>query len=269
LDESDASKRNSFLRALVGSEVVKGYHPAAIIGSLTGTGRAEARAHLTAAGGAYLTRQDVINAGLTWRLANPNRLWAQIAVKDDVSIQGIEALETLASLGWLALQISAISLDKVDGRGIVFADPARLLTLAKHGYLSLIDSTHKTNQLEWKLFTLMCRDEYASWHPIAHGLLSHEFGELIAELLLAIKRWCTWPLRYVLSDDSGAEQRAFRLAFPGLVSGEMEVSELAITLFLIGPLISLRFRTYFAEYTACARLSESSAHQLILNHVAT
>ena len=103
----------------------------------------------------------------------------------------------------------------------------------------------------------MVRDRYASWHPIAHGLLSHEFGELIAELLLAIKQWYTWPLRYILSDDSGAEQRAFRLAFPGLVHGEMEVSEPAITLFLIELLISLRFYTYFAEYIVYVPLSES------------
>lgn len=77
LDKSDANterKRNSFLRKLVGAEVTKGYHPAAIIGSLTGAGRADARTRLAAAGGAYLSRQDVINTGLTWRLANPNRL---------------------------------------------------------------------------------------------------------------------------------------------------------------------------------------------------
>ncbi len=74
LDESDANKRNSLLRLLVGAEVAKGYYPAAIIGSLIGNGRPDTRARLAAAGGAYLTRQDVINAGLTWRLANPNRL---------------------------------------------------------------------------------------------------------------------------------------------------------------------------------------------------
>jgi MULE transposase domain len=222
LDECDANKRNSLLRKLVGAEVAKGYHPATVIRSLTGEGNADARAQLAAAGGAYLTRQDVINAGLMWRLANPNQLWARREDKNDVSLQGIEALETLANLGWLALQISAISLDKTKGRGIVFADSARLQTLATHGHLSLIDSTHKTNQLEWKLFTLIVRDQYASWLPVAHSLLSHEFGELIAKFLLAIKRWCNWPLRYVLSDDSGAEQRAFRLAFPGLVCGVSE-----------------------------------------------
>jgi hypothetical protein len=102
----------------------------------------------------------------------------------------------------------------------------------------------------------MVRDQWACWYPVAYSLLSNEFGELIAEFLLAIKQWCNWQLRYVLSDDSGAEQRAFRLAFPGLVRGEMEVSEPAITLILIRPLTALRSRTYFAESTICGRLSE-------------
>jgi hypothetical protein len=213
-----------------------------VIGSLTGDGSLEPRAQLAAAGGRYLTRQDAINSALAWRLANPNTLWVAPDAKDDVGRQANEAIEALASLGWLASPISAILLDKVTGRGIVFASPSRLARLARHGYLTLIDSTHKTNQLEWKLFTLMVRDEYACWHPAAHGLLSHEFGGLIAELLLVIKKWASpnWPLRYVLSDDSGAEQRAFRLAFPGLISGETEVRYRPITLFLIRPLILLR-----------------------------
>jgi hypothetical protein len=72
LDKSNASKRNNFLWKLVGAEVAKGYYPAEIIGLLTGKGRADVCVQLAAAGGLYLTRQDVINAGLTWRLANPN-----------------------------------------------------------------------------------------------------------------------------------------------------------------------------------------------------
>jgi hypothetical protein len=94
-------------------------------------------------------------------------------------------------------------------------------------------------------------------HFIPLNILSHEFGELIAELLLAIKQWCNWQLRYVLSDDSGAEQRAVRLAFPGLAHGEMEVSEPVISLFLIVQLTALRFRTSFVEYTVCVHLSAS------------
>lgn len=158
LNESDANKRNSFIRRIAGAEIAKGYPPALILHSLSGNGRADARARLAAASGAYLDRQDVINAGLTWRLANPNQLWVKKDARDDVNLQASEALETLAILNWKVAQISAKSLRNEEGRGIVFADPARLDILATHGHLSLIDSTHKTNQLEWKLFTLVVRD---------------------------------------------------------------------------------------------------------------
>ena len=56
MDETNANKRNSFLRELVGAEVINGYPPAAIIGSLIGQGRPDVRTRLAAAGGAYLTR---------------------------------------------------------------------------------------------------------------------------------------------------------------------------------------------------------------------
>jgi hypothetical protein len=223
LDESDANKRNSLLRGLVQREISKGYPPAAVIGAMRGQGRANTRMQLALAGGYYLSRQDVINSGVSWRTANPNALFATNADKDDVSIQARAAFDKLGELKWVSEPIQAISLDKVSGRGIVFAHPSRLKLLSRHGYLSLIDSTHKTNQLEWKLFTIMVRDEFGCWHPVAHALLSNEFGELIAEFLLVLKRWTNWTLRYVLSDDSGAEQRAFRLAFPGLAAGETEV----------------------------------------------
>jgi hypothetical protein len=86
LDESDANKRNSFLRKLVGAEVANGYPPAAVIRSLIGDGRADVHARLAFIGGAYLNRQDVINTGLIWRLANPNRLWAVVNNKNNVSL---------------------------------------------------------------------------------------------------------------------------------------------------------------------------------------
>jgi len=79
-----------------------------------------------------------------------------------VTLQVLEAFDKLGELKWVSSPIQAISLDKTYGRGIVFAYPARLERLAQYGHLSLIDSTHKTNQLEWKLFTLIVRDQYAS-----------------------------------------------------------------------------------------------------------
>lgn len=78
----------------------------------------------------------------------------------------------------------------------------------RRGHLTLMDSTHSTNQLKWKLFTLMIRDEYGSWIPGAHMLADAEDGDIIGEFLRLIKRWSrAWRLRYMITDDSAAEQR--------------------------------------------------------------
>ena len=75
LDESDANKRNSFLRDLLARDISKNYAPAAVIGSIRGNGQSDTRERLNDAGGRYLTRQDAINSGASWRLANPNALF--------------------------------------------------------------------------------------------------------------------------------------------------------------------------------------------------
>jgi hypothetical protein len=43
-----------------------------------------------------------------------------------------------------------------------------------------MNSTHNTNQLKWKLFTLMIRDEYDSWILEVHILTKNEDGDIIA-----------------------------------------------------------------------------------------
>ena len=79
-----------------------------------------------------------------------------------MTLQVLDALDKLGELKWVSSPIQAILLDNTPGQGIVFAHPARLEHLARYGHLSLINSTHKTNQLEWKLFILIVRDEYTS-----------------------------------------------------------------------------------------------------------
>jgi hypothetical protein len=130
LDEMDANKRNSLIRGLAQKDIAKGYAPAAVIGSLRGKGQADVRKQLVAAGGAYLTRQDAINSGASWRLANPNALFATRDLKDDISRQSTEAFRQLDELKWVSKPISAYSLDGTVGHGIVFAAPARLDRLA-------------------------------------------------------------------------------------------------------------------------------------------
>ena len=71
----------------------------------------------------------------------------------------------------------------------------------------------------------MVRDEHGSWIPSAHMLTAHEDGDIIGAFLRQVKRWTrAWRLRYIVTDDSAAEQRAVSLAFRGLIDGEMEVS---------------------------------------------
>lgn len=90
-----------------------------------------------------------------------------------------------------------------------------------------MDSTHNSNALKWKLFTIMARSEYGRWVPCAHTLSKTEDGNIVATFLQTIKEWCggrnAWRLRYIITDDSAAEQKAVRLAFRGLKDGEQEV----------------------------------------------
>ena len=90
-----------------------------------------------------------------------------------------------------------------------------------------MDSTHNTNALKWKLFTVMARSEHGRWVPCAHMLSPTEDGNIVAAFLRKIKEWCggrgAWRLRYMITDDSAAEQKAVRLAFRGLEEGEQQV----------------------------------------------
>jgi hypothetical protein len=101
LDKSDANKRNSFLRELLQKDIAKGYAPAAVISSIRGDSRSANQAkriRLTAAGGTYLSRQDAINSGASWRLANPNALFISRDTKNNTSVQARKAFEKLSKL---------------------------------------------------------------------------------------------------------------------------------------------------------------------------
>ena len=93
-----------------------------------------------------------------------------------------------------------------------------------------MDSTHDTNNCKFYLFTLMVRTKEGRWIPGAHLLSKSEDGDIISAFLKQVKRWCGgrggWRLRYMLTDDSAAEQRGVLLAFKGLADGEQEVEHL-------------------------------------------
>src|SRR3954454_16758957 len=93
-----------------------------------------------------------------------------------------------------------ISRQFIKSKGIVFAHPKQLKKLQRHEWLTLIDSTHKTNKYDWRLFTLYVRDTYGCWDVGAHFFVSNEDCDTVSEALKIIRRYCHWILRYILSD---------------------------------------------------------------------
>jgi len=73
--------------------------------------------------------------------------------------------------------------------GIVFAHPLQLVKLERHGWLALIDSTHKTNKYDCRLFTLYIRDTYGCWDVGAHFFVSKEDSDTVADALKIIRRF--------------------------------------------------------------------------------
>lgn len=129
-----------------------------------------------------MQRQDIVNAGLVYRKANPDsrRVGAHFQWAEQ-----LELIEWLESAGYLATNLTATR--QRDGEtlpGIVWAHPDYIVVLRQRGHLTLLDSTHQTNWLGWFLYTLLVRDECGSWRPCGHMLTQKEDGDILASGLV-------------------------------------------------------------------------------------
>lgn len=148
--------------------------------------------------------------------------------------QQFELIEWLESAGYLTANFTATRQGNGEiSPGIVWAHPDYIVVLRQRGHLTLMASTHQTNWLGWFLYTLLVRDECGSWRPCGHMLAQKEDGDILAAGLQCLKQWAGgldeirgWRLRYMLTDDSPAEQRAVKLPFGGLNTGKREVTHL-------------------------------------------
>ena len=129
------------------------------------------------------------------------------------------------SFEWLKLNNFRVeAFETIDYRGCAFATEDNLDALWQSGHFVLIDSTHKTNKYDWKLYTLLIQNSCASWLPGGHFLVSGEEQVIIAKGLQIIKQWSQiWIPRYFIIDLSSIEENALNIAFPGLQAGEQEV----------------------------------------------
>ncbi|GET03357.1 hypothetical protein GLOIN_2v1775727 [Rhizophagus clarus] len=108
-------------------------------------------------------------------------------------------------------------------KGIVFAHLEQLKKLECHRWLTLMNSTYKTNWYDWRLFTLYVCDTYGCWNVDAHFFISSEDADTVAEALTIIhNKCCRWSPRYILSDQSNIEAKSVTKSFSGMAAGEQE-----------------------------------------------
>ncbi|KAI1436370.1 hypothetical protein GGR50DRAFT_693366 [Xylaria sp. CBS 124048] len=225
ISKADANRRPSILKDIAKEETRRGYSPAAIYRSMTGSdGRFVAvEKAIEALGGNYFTRQDVANAAKTYRkqFPDPRRVgrdflpWLQMK-------QVFDHLNDLSGENetWYSKILHTTrEIDQESSDGIVFTNKSQLETLFRHGFLVQMDATHKTNWLGWLLYTIMVRDDCSSWIPVAHFLTEKADGDIVMEALQTIRSWVEktfstpWGIRYFLTDDSAVEQKAVKGAF--------------------------------------------------------
>jgi hypothetical protein len=241
LDHADYIKINNGLKNVCLRQIYEYIEPAQVLSNLQAAGRLEGRQPLVEAGGKYLKRQTINNWTTHFRKSNPDH--RVIGHNDNWRLQLDEAVKFLERNNWLleTMEVDAdpkkktakIS-DNLKSHAIVVAKEHRLNSLRSRGYLSLIDSTHKTNYLGWYLYTVLVRDEFASGIPCAHVLTDGEDSQILTAGLRKIKQWCNrgraeskqWTPRYFLTDDSAAEQLAVQNAFKGIYDGELDVKHL-------------------------------------------
>ncbi|RHZ79647.1 hypothetical protein Glove_143g94 [Diversispora epigaea] len=163
-----------------------------------------------------LKRKEVAN--IKYKLHGPleTHLVGNIELESDI-------LETISYLKNQEYYCERYYISQKSTYGIVFAHPKQLKKLHQYGWLTLIDSTHKTNKHDWRLFTLYIRDSYNCWDVGAHFFVSNEDSDTIAEALKIIRNICkNWIPGYVLMDQSNIEANSIKKVFSGLKAGENE-----------------------------------------------
>ncbi len=214
LIESDRIKRSQAVRDLVEKEAVKNYPPLAITSAI--------KEYATKLGlGASvqeLRRKEVANIKYKVRGPLEVHLMCDFDLKSDIS----KSISFLIEKGYRVESYYVSHQSTKSAKGIVFAHPKQLEKLQRYRWLTLIDSTHKTNKYDWRLFTLYVRDTYGCWDVGVHFFVSNKDCNTVSEALKIIRNYCCWLPRYILSDQSSIEAKGIKMAFPGISAGEQE-----------------------------------------------
>ena len=214
LSEIDRLKRPKAIRSLVEIEAAKNYSAPTITSAVKEYATLELGLGECAR---ELMRKEVAN--IKYKIHGPTETYfiGNSNLKLDIS----ESVSYLTEQKYL---VENYRVSQRTTKGIVFAHPEQLKKLERHGWLTLIDSTHKTNRYDWRLFTLYVRDNYGCWNVGAHFFVSSEDSDTVAEALTIIRnKYCRrWSSCYILSDQSSIEAKSIKKTFPGMAAGEQE-----------------------------------------------
>lgn len=184
LESLDKQKKNSGIMTLAANQISQGYNVAAVTANITGKNRPQDRAMLKNLGGHWFNLQDAHNAAAAYKSVNPDprRVETGNIWTDQVS-SALTWLSEQTDEGegrWKARQISTLrDTDGETSQGLVFGHRLRLQLLARHGYLTLMDATHNTNEMKWLLYTLMVRQKHGKWIPGAHILTAKADSNIV------------------------------------------------------------------------------------------
>ncbi|PKY51082.1 hypothetical protein RhiirA4_531978 [Rhizophagus irregularis] len=206
----DRIKRPQVIRTLVEKEAIKNYTPPAIASAVREYATKELGLGTSVS---ELKRQEVAN--IKYKIRGPME---KIFIGDSNLMLDIS--QCMSYLIEKEYKVERYSTHQ-SSKGIVFAYPEQIKKLEQYGWLTLIDSTHKTNRYDWCLFILYIRDTYGCWDVSAHFFVSNESCETVSQALKIIhNNYCHWSPQYILSDQSSIKAKSIKKAFPGINGGE-------------------------------------------------
>ena len=138
------------VRDLVENEAIKNYSPPSITAAVK-----EYATEKLGLGECVreLKRKEVTN--IKYKVRGP--IESHLIGNSNLKLDILDSVSYLIEQGYLVEKYQVLQRST---SGIVFAHPEQLKKLERHGWLTLIDSTHKTNRYDWRLFTLYIRDTY-------------------------------------------------------------------------------------------------------------
>ena len=237
IDDCDMFKKSLAIRNLITEEASKSYRPPDIAISV----RELAEEKLGEGSGAvYLRTKDVANIQQVVRGPMNTYLIGSCDLENDIT----EAIKSLLEEGYQVQEIfsstptststslfsTSTTSTTLSKQGFVFVTTDQLNKLSRHGWLTLIDSTHKTNKWDWRLFTLYIQDNIGCWCVGGHFFVDGEDSIIITKALKIIRRFApNWSPQYFLPDQSAIEANAINMVFRGLEAGEMECTIILCT----------------------------------------